>query len=109
MNEAIPFITKCSAVAEDLSKWSISLRFDTAKTIPEIVDLLLGWVSLIAGITAFTFLIVAGFQYLTAGGNADNAKKGAQGILNAVIGMIIISLSYTIFRAIANYINGGTP
>ncbi len=49
-----------------------------------------------AGIIAFLFVLWGGFMYLTAGG--DSAKTGAalKTITNAVIGIIIIALSYVL-------------
>jgi len=92
--------------AADGDKWKINLFDDTSLTIGEVVGTLLPLVSLTAGLLAFSYLIVSGFTYLTAGGNADASKKGSQGILNAIIGLVIISISYAIFQAITNYLNG---
>jgi hypothetical protein len=44
--------------------------------------------------------------YVTAAGNPDQAKKGQQGLINAVIGIIVIVLAYVILTAIANTANG---
>jgi len=66
------------------------------------------WITIIAGILAFFYLVYAGFTYLTAGGNADNAKKGQQGIINAIIGLIIIILAYAIVRAVISFMNAGS-
>ncbi|MFA6963202.1 MAG: hypothetical protein WC227_00585 [Patescibacteria group bacterium] len=66
---------------------------------------ILNWSAGIGAIIAFVFLIIGGFLYLTAGGNAESAKKGMQGILNAVIGLIIIALSYVMIIAVVNLIS----
>lgn len=63
-----------------------------------------GWISLIVGILAFFYLIYAGIMYITAGGNPDQAKKGQQGIVNAIIGIIICIFAYTIVVVIVNKI-----
>ena len=62
------------------------------------IDILL-WVS---GILAIIYLIYSGILYLTAAGNPDSAKKGQQGLVNAIIGIVIIVLAYVIARTIAN-------
>ena len=59
-----------------------------------------GWILLIAGIVAVLFLIWGGFQYLTAGGNAEQAQKAKTTIINSVIGIVIIALSYFIYNAV---------
>ena len=66
-----------------------------------------GWIGTIAGVIAFFFLIYSGFIYLTAGGNADQAKKGGQGIINAVLGLIIIALAYALTRGIVQTLGTG--
>ena len=60
---------------------------------------------MVAGIIAVLFLIIGGFQYITSGGNDELAGQGKKTIQNAIIGIVIIILSYTlvtvIFRALA--------
>ena len=51
---------------------------------------------LVAGIVAFLFVLWGGFLYLTAGGDAARAENGRKFITNALIGIIIIFLSYSI-------------
>jgi len=67
---------------------------------------ILNWSVGAGALVAFIFLIVAGFLYLTAGGNAEQAKKGLQGVLNAVIGLIIIMLAWVILNAIIGLLGG---
>jgi len=57
-------------------------------------------VAIVAGGLAFIYLIYSGILYLTAGGNADSAKKGQQGILNAIIGIVIIVAAWAIIQAV---------
>ena len=63
-----------------------------------------GIIALVAGILAFIYLVYSGILYLSAAGNPDSAKKGQQGIINAVIGIIIIVAAW----AIINAVNGST-
>ncbi len=56
------------------------------------------FLTLIAGILAVFFLIFYGIQYITAGGSADKAKAARQGIINAIIGIIIVVASFAIIR-----------
>lgn len=57
---------------------------------------------IIAGALAFIFLLYSGILYITAGGNVDQAKKAQAGIINAIIGIIIVVLAYVIFSAVRN-------
>lgn len=52
------------------------------------------------GVLLFMYLLYGGFKWMTAGGEEKNVKEAVQIIRNAVIGMVIIALSY----AIANFV-----
>lgn len=69
-------------------------------SIPALLNSLLPWIGLTAGALAFAYLLYSGFLYLTAGGNAEAAKKGQTGILNAILGLVIIGIAYTITTAL---------
>ena len=58
------------------------------------------WITYIAGVAAFIYLVYSGILYISAAGNPDQAKKGQQGIINAVIGIIIVVLAYTIISVV---------
>jgi len=59
---------------------------------------ILNTLTLIAGTAAVLFLIWYGIQYIMAGGSPDKAKAARAGIVNAVIGIIIIAAAYGIIR-----------
>lgn len=80
-----------------LTLWGSGGAFNQNALIGKIIS----WVLIIAGIVAFFYLVYAGFTYLTAGGNPEAAKKGQQGIINAIIGIVIIVLSWAIIRFVA--------
>ena len=56
----------------------------------------------LASVIAVLFIIIGGFQYIFSGANEALAKKGKQTLTNAVIGLIIIILSFTIVTIIFN-------
>lgn len=88
-------------MAADTSALDLNVSAENGATdIAGLLDKVLPWVSVAAGVIAFAFLLYSGFIYLTAGGNAESAKKGQTGILNAILGLIIIALAYTISTAI---------
>ena len=62
----------------------------------------------IAGIAAVFFLLYSGFQYITAGGDGDKAGKARTGIINAIIGIIVLMSAFFIFRAARNVGSGVT-
>lgn len=63
-----------------------------------VFDSVVSWVAGIAGMIAIIYLIYGGVSYITGGAaGAENAKKI---IINAIIGIIVILLAYTIVGAI---------
>jgi hypothetical protein len=70
--------------------------------IANIVKVILG----IAGTVAVLFIIIGGFQYILSGANEDLAKRGRTTVVNAVIGLIIIILSYTVIAVVSKTLLG---
>lgn len=54
----------------------------------------------IAGAVAVLFIVIGGFQYILSGANEDLAKRGRTTVVNAVVGLIIIILSYTVITVV---------
>ena len=62
------------------------------------VNLLLSVIAVISVL----FVVIGGFIYVTSNGNEEAASKGRQTITNAIIGLVIAMLSYTIIRVSVN-------
>ncbi|MEZ4180338.1 MAG: pilin [Candidatus Doudnabacteria bacterium] len=75
-------------------------------SIVEIFRLVLNWALAIAFLIAVIFLIYGGFQYIFAGGNDDAAGKGSKTITNALIGLVIIVLSFIIVQIVYRFVSG---
>lgn len=56
-------------------------------------------------------IVMAGFKWMTAGGNQDDIKKSTATIKNAVIGLIVVIAAYTITYFIFKQLpfSGGNP
>lgn len=67
---------------------------------------IIGIVLFIAALVAFAYLIFSGFQYITAGGDAAKAQTARQGIINALIGILVIVVSYTVLRYVGTLLLG---
>ncbi len=52
------------------------------------------------GVVALIMFLIGGWQWLTAGGNAEKVKKGEETIIWAVFGLVLIFASYAILRAV---------
>lgn len=73
--------------------------FATLKTfIANLANQVLGIVLLLAGIIAIFYLVYSGFLYVTSAGNPEKVKTARQGIINAIIGIIIIVAAFFIVR-----------
>ncbi|MDO8435282.1 MAG: pilin [bacterium] len=64
------------------------------------INLVLGFV----GLLFFIFLIVAGFQWMTAGGSEETLEAARGRIKNAVIGLLIVVLAFVISYVISAYV-----
>ena len=87
----IPKYSQISGIPSDapISQW---------QSIGQIVSRLLVYIFPLAGIATFIYLLIGGFGYLTAAGNEEAAKKAQGQITNALIGFLIIFLSYWIVQ-----------
>lgn len=62
----------------------------------------------VLGIIAIAFIIYGGFRYLTAGGNEDAAESGKKILTNAIIGFVIILMSWVILQVVQTALITGT-
>ncbi len=60
---------------------------------------------LLAGSIAILFIIIGGYQYITSGASPDLAKKGKTTVVNALVGIIIIVLSYVLVTVVSNLVS----
>lgn len=77
----------------------------TDGTVASMFRLILNWALTLAFLLAVIYLIYGGFQYIASAGNADQATKGRATITNAVIGIIVIILSYTIVQIVYRFVS----
>lgn len=78
----------------------------TGNNILDIVAGLINTALYIAGILAFIYLIYAGFQYITSGGDSTQAEKAKKNIAHVIIGIIIIAFSYLIIQFVFDALGG---
>lgn len=64
---------------------------------------------IIAGVLALFYLIWAGITYITAGSNDDKAKEAKSGIFNAIIGIVVILISYLIISWVSGLVRTTVP
>lgn len=56
----------------------------------------------ITGTLSVLFVIIGGIRYVTAHGNEEQAEAAKKTILHAIIGVVIVVLSFVIVRVITN-------
>lgn len=80
----------------------------TAGTLTGTIQNIITWVLFLAGALAIIYLIYGGLLYITAAGDAEKATKGRTALINAIIGIVIIALSYVIVTWVVSIITSGT-
>jgi|GEM_PF-1208654 len=60
----------------------------------------------IVGSLVLLMFVFGGFMMLTSGGASDKIKKGKDILINAVIGLAIVFLAYTVVLAVVNAVSG---
>lgn len=102
---AVALLTSVSPVwAQDLRPPPIPGLPGVANETPQslIRDIIIRVLLPIAGIIAVLFIIIGGFQYITSGANQELAETGKKTLRNAIIGLIVIILSYVMVSVIFN-------
>jgi len=84
------------AYAIDVSNWIDTGDFWGEMDPAEITELIVKWLMIFVFFMAVVYLIWAGYTYISAGGDAEKATLGRQGVINAIIGIVIILLAYAI-------------
>lgn len=88
-------------------KTGITGGFASEKTVGGFMLRLVQVLLVLSAVVAILFIIIGGFRYMTSSGNQEAADKGKKQITNAVIGLVVIILSYTIVSVLINTIITG--
>lgn len=67
-------------------------------TLSTVIGFVVTWVLAIVGLIAFFYMLSNGIKYITAGGDAAKATEARQGIVNAIIGIIVVVAAYFIVQ-----------
>ena len=78
--------------------FSTAFGTDFKSILANLIKVLLGF----AGLVAMAYIVMGGYQMATSGGNSDSAEKGKKTLTNAIIGLVIIILSYVIITVVVN-------
>lgn len=96
--------TPLVASAQDLNQ--LTLTVIPNGDLLTVLGRLLQQILLIIGILAFFYLLYAGINYVTSGGDPAKAKTSMGTIVNVAIGIIIIAVSYLLLRFVIDRTSG---
>lgn len=96
----MPLLTAAQFAVPETRNTGLPAETKASDLLFRIINVLLA----IAGLVAVIFLVIGGFRYITAGGNEETAEGAKKTILNAIIGIVVIILSFVIVRVITNAI-----
>lgn len=84
----------------DLDKFSLPLV--QSGNLDSLVGKVIGIVLIISGLIAFSYLIYGGLGFITSGGDATKVTNARNTIMYAIVGIIVVALSYLIFTFVVN-------
>lgn len=74
---------------------------------------LIGALTSVMGVILLGFIIVAGFYWMTAGGDENQVAKAKRLLVNSTIGIVLVLVSYAIAQfaqeALIDRLTGSTP
>lgn len=73
-------------------------------TLPEAAKKIIDWALYLAAMIAVIFIIIGGYYYITARGNDDQAKQGRKTLVNALLGLAIVVLSFVIVQVVYQFL-----
>ena len=77
-----------------------------ATSIEQIILNVMNWLLGILGIVAMLVFVIAGFQYLTAGGDEKNTESAKGNIKYAIIGVAVALIGYVVIYTINMLLTG---
>lgn len=105
-------LSATTAYAQQDAWWSFipeNLEGVGGGSLPALIATIINVMLLIAAVVAVIYLIIGGYQYITSGGNAEQAQTGRTTVLNAIIGLVIIFAAYLVVRFIIEKVVGFEP
>ena len=77
-------------------------------SIGQIVSFIVGFLLTIAVLMALLYIIIGAFQWITSGGDKAKVESARNHIISAVIGLIIIALSFVIINVVISVLGLGS-
>ncbi len=77
------------------------------KNLVDIINIAIGFLVTISIPIAVIMILIGSFQMLTAGGNAEQFRRGSKSIMYAIIGFALVLVSKGIITLVREIISGG--
>jgi hypothetical protein len=77
------------------------------KAIGQLISTLLPLVLAFSAIALFVYILLAGFNWMTAGGDKNKVEDARNRITNGIIGLAIVASAYAIFRIVDRFFGIG--
>lgn len=98
-------MTWTGCFAKDASGNEIPGQILTLSCLPNFFTGIVNWALVFAGVVALFFLIWGGIRLIMSGGEKTSVEEGKKTITFAIIGLIIVLLSFFVVRLVA-YVTG---
>ena len=72
-----------------------------------IITTIINFIFIIVGLIFFVMLVIAGVQWVTAGGAEDKKEEAQKRIINAIIGVAIVAGSYLVVEIVSSLLGIG--
>ena len=93
---------------KQIGRDEIAMAFDESRTRPiDVRDVVINIIRVFLSFLALLFIIFiiwAGYKWMTAAGNEDRVKEAKHQIKSAIIGIVVILMSYALTRLVAQLI-----
>ena len=76
-------------------------------TVNDIIKKVINILSWVVGVVSVIMIIIAGFKYVTSGGNDSSVSSAKNTILYAIVGLVIVALAQVIVRFVLSNLGGG--
>ena len=74
-----------------------------------LISTIVGFLTIISGLAFIVYLIIAGFNWITAGPDMEKVKKAQSNITNAITGLLIVIIAYAVTAALGALFGSSIP
>lgn len=84
--------------------WGDCVKSDvpTLNCIPVVFNNIVDWAFALSGIAALAFIILAGYKFITSGGDPKQLDGAKKTLTLAIVGLLVVAFSYFILNLIAH-------